>query len=86
MSGRANSCVVNPFHLAVAQNERFEKVNKNRALDLLKIADFARKCSKNYGRFVNCTTFLKCYNKDIEAEKLSGKVLCCFDVHEIVQT
>ena len=70
MLGGANSCVVNPFHLAVAQNERFEKVNKNRALDLLKIADFARKCSKNYGRFVNCTTFLKCYNKDIEAEKL----------------
>ena len=68
--GGANLCVVNPFHLAVAQNERFEKVNKNRALDLLKIADFARKCSKNYGRFVNCTTFLKCYNKDIEAEKL----------------
>ena len=66
----ANLYVVNPFHLAVAQNERFEKVNKNRALDLLKIADFARKCSKNYGRFVNCTTFLKCYNKDIEAEKL----------------
>ena len=68
--GDANLYVVNSFHLAVAQNERFEKVNKNRALDLLKIADFARKCSKNYGRFVNCTTFLKCYNKDIEAEKL----------------
>ena len=68
--GDVNLYVVNPFHLAVAQNERFEKVNKNRALDLLKIADFARKCSKNYGRFVNCTTFLKCYNKDIEAEKL----------------
>ena len=70
MLGGANLHVVNPFHLAVAQNERFEKVNKNGALDLLKIADFARKCSKNYGRFVNCTTFLKCYNKDIEAEKL----------------
>ena len=39
--GDANLYVVNPFHLAVAQNERFEKVNKNRALDLLKIADFA---------------------------------------------
>ena len=68
--GGVNLYVVNFFHLAVAQNERFEKVNKNRALNLLKIADFARKCSKNYGRFVNCTTFLKCYNKDIEAEKL----------------
>ncbi len=68
--GDVNLYVVNLFHLEVAQNERFEKVNKNRALDLLKIADFARKCSKNYGRFVNCTTFLKCYNKDIEAEKL----------------
>ena len=41
MLGGANLHVVNPFHLAVAQNERFEKVNKNRALDLLKIADFA---------------------------------------------
>ena len=70
MLGGVNLYVVNPFHLAVAQNEQFEKVNKNRALDLLKIADFARKCSKNYGRFVNCATFLKCYNKDSEAEKL----------------
>ena len=41
MLGGANLYVVNPFHLAVAQNEQFEKVNKNRALDLLKIADFA---------------------------------------------
>ena len=70
MLGDANLYVVNLFHLAVAQNEQFEKVNKNKAFDLLKIADFARKCSKNYGRFVNCTTFLKCYNKDSEAEKL----------------
>ena len=70
MLGGVNLYVVNPFHLAVARNEQFEKVNKNKAFDLLKIADFARKCSKNYGRFVNCTTFLKCYNKDSEAEKL----------------
>ena len=70
MLGDANLYVVNPFHLVVVRNEQFEKVNKNRALDLLKIADFARKCSKNYGRFVNCATFLKCYNKDSEAEKL----------------
>ena len=41
MLGGANLYVVNPFHLAVARNEQFEKVNKNRALDLLKIADFA---------------------------------------------
>ena len=46
--------IVNPFHLVFARNERFEKVNKNQGSDLLKIADFARKCSKNYGRFVNC--------------------------------
>ena len=70
MLGDANLYVVNPFHLVVVRNEQFEKVNKNRALDLLKIADFARKCFKNYGRFVNCATFLKCYNKDSEAEKL----------------
>ena len=70
MLGGVNLYVVNPFHLAVVRNEQFEKVNKNKALDLLKIADFARKCSKNYGCFVNCATFLKCYNKDSEAEKL----------------
>ena len=41
MLGGVNLYVVNPFHLVVVRNEQFEKVNKNRALDLLKIADFA---------------------------------------------
>ena len=41
MLGGVNLYVVNLFHLAVARNEQFEKVNKNKALNLLKIADFA---------------------------------------------
>ena len=70
MLGSMNLYGVNPFHLVLARNEQFEKVNKNNGSDLLKIADFARKCFKNYGRFVNCATSLKCYNKDSEAEEL----------------